>query len=143
MPSNQPVAPCCYNGAVSLARFDDLRFIDAAGRSYSASEVLPGSRADASAFGRRLPFDKVDIRTESFGSLQAIFDRYDANRDTILQAPELTLLLMQESARGLGKNIVAIRTNMPVASLQLSSAELSALVHYTQRMRYSFGPPHR
>ena len=139
-PPTQPVAPCCYNGAVTLARLSELSLIGRGGRSYSVAQALPGLHADLSAFGRVLPFDKVDIQTEAFGSLRPIFNHYDANGDTILQAPELTLLLLIESARGLGKDVVGARTQAPVASLQLSSSELSALVRYTEMMRPQFNP---
>ena len=139
-PTTQPVAPCCYNGAVTLARLDQLRFIAPGGNSYTSAQALPGLRADSNPFGRSLPFDKVDIKTETFGRLRVVFEQYDANRDGVLQAPELILLLTVETARGLGKNIIGVRTDRPVASLQLSSAQTSALVNYIDTMRGQFNP---
>ena len=140
VPNTQPVVPCCYSGAVTAARLGELRFITRGGQSLSVAQALPGLTADPSAFGRSLPFDKVDIRAEAFASLRPIFNRYDANSDGVLQAPELTLLMVVESARGLGRDIVGLRTAQPIASLALSSAEMSAVVRYTEQNRGQFKP---
>jgi len=125
--------PCCYKGEVALTHLADTRLTLENGASVPFGDVFSGFGADSPPLGRSFPFEKADIGLVTSASLRDVLPRYDANADRILQEPELTVLYVQEAARGLGYPVVGIEPSGGSGAIATSRADVSALVRFVER----------
>ena len=135
--------PCCYEGEVTLTHLADTRLVLESGASVPFGEVFSGFDAGPSPLGRGFPFEKADMGLVTFASLRDVLPRYDANADRILQEPELTVLYVQEAARGLGYPVVGIERNGGSGAIATSRADVSALVRFVERNVHEMARPQR
>ena len=141
--STNLVKPCCYNGDAALAHLADTRLTLEDDTTVAFGDVFSGFQAHTAAFARVFPFEKADIGLVTFQSLRGVLPRYDANRDRILQKPELTALYVREAARGLGYAVVRIEPSGANGAITTSRADESALVRFVERHLHEMAKPQR
>ena len=140
-PSTNLVKPCCYDGDVALTHLGDIRLTLESGATVAFGDVFSGFSADSDHFARVFPFEKADIGLVTFQSLRDVLPKYDANRDRILQKPELTALYVREAARGLGYAVVRIEPSGGNGAITTSRADESALVRFVERHAHEMAKP--
>ena len=140
-PSTNLVKPCCYDGDVALTHLGDTRLTLESGATVAFGDVFSGFSADSDHFARVFPFEKADIGLVTFQSLRDVLPEYDANRDRILQKPELTALYVHEAARGLGYAVVRIEPSGANGAITTSRADESALVRFVERHAHEMAKP--
>ena len=142
-PSTNLVKPCCYDADVALTHLGDTRLTLESGATVAFGDVFSGFSADSDHFARVFPFEKADIGLVTFQSLRDVLPKYDANRDRILQKPELTALYVREAARGLGYAVVRIEPSGANGAITTSRADESALVRFVERHLHEMAKPQR
>ena len=138
--SNNLVRQCCYEGDAALTHLYDTRLTLDDGSTVAFGEIFAGFRADPAPIARIFPFDKADIGLVTLTSLRDLLPTYDANADRILQEPELTVLYVQEAARGLGYPVVRVEPSGANGAIATSRADVSALVSFVDRHAHEMAP---
>ena len=139
-PNVEPIAPCCYIGELTLAKLDQVYFATEGGDRLRYTEVLEGFEPQMSAFTRALPFREARIGVVPYQSLQVALPHYDANRNNVIEEPELTVLYLREAARGLGHDVAHVGVNPPVGALVLPKVERGGLMLYVDRRARDMSP---
>lgn len=139
-PNVEPLVPCCYIGDLTLARVDQLYFATDDGDRLRFAEVFEGFEPQMSFLTRPLPFREARIGLVVYQSLSAVLPQYDANRNAVIEEPELTVLYLREAALGLGHEIDYVGVNPPVGALVLPKVELGGLMRYVHRRRRDMNP---
>lgn len=133
--------PCCYPGAATPARFDVLYLETRDGQKLPFLNVFEGFRADTGVFGLTFPIHRdIAIREVTFEPLAQVLPKYDANHNNALEEPELTVLYIQEAARGLGYDVVAMGTNPRINAIAAAPADVSGLLTFIHDFRGRLSP---
>ena len=122
--------PCCYEGVLVLARLERVQFVMEDGSKLPFDKVFEGFEAQAQRSPTPLPFQKVTISGLVYDVLSVVLPRYDANKNGLLEAPELTVLYLREGALGKGFEVSHLMIDERVRALQTSRAEIGGLVTY-------------
>jgi len=130
--STDLVKPCCYIGSVTLARLHDLKLSMENGRIHPFAEIFPRFHPRTGLAARVFPFARVDIRSVTYSPLDDLMPDYDANRNTVLEEPELAVLYLRESARGLGRRVEHVGGATPIRALALARADISGLMRFVE-----------
>ena len=138
--STRLVRQCCYDGDAALTHLSDTRLTLDDGSTVAFGEIFAGFHADPARIARIFPFDKADIGLVTLASLRDLLPTYDANADRILQEPELTVLYVQEAARGLGYPVVRVEPSGADGAIATSRADVSALVTFVDRHAREMAP---
>ena len=136
--TTEPVPHCCYRGPIVSAHLDQLYFVLESGERKSYREIFPGLTADTRFFTRALAFDEADVDLVIYPTLIELLPRYDANEDTLIEVPELTVLYLVEGARGLGQPVERIElvdSGVQVRALNLPQSERGGLALYLSSRR--------
>ena len=139
--STRLVRQCCYDGDAALTHLVDTRLTLEDGSTLAFGDVFAGFQADPSPIARIFPFARADIGLVHHASLRDLLPGYDANGDRILQEPELTVLYVQEAARGLGYPVTGIEPSGSNGAIATSRADISALVRFVERNRAQMAQP--
>ncbi|MEM7251084.1 MAG: hypothetical protein AAF493_06665 [Pseudomonadota bacterium] len=132
--------PCCYNGSVTSARFNELYLETRDGERLAFQDVF-ASFAPTGWVGPTFPFHQdITIREVVYEPLSQVLPTYDANQNNQLEVPEATVLYLQEAARGLGYDVVAIGTNPRVEALAASTSDIGGLLRFIQTERARLSP---
>ncbi len=99
---------CCYSGdSIELQAADvEVKLED--GRMVSFGELFPDFTPSTSFFTLMYPVYRLDIARVVYPHLAFKFIEYDANDNGFIEEPELTVLFMQEAARGLDQPITQL-----------------------------------
>ena len=138
--STKLVRQCCYDGDAALTHLVDTRLTLEDGTTIAFGDVFSGFRADPSPIARIFPFARADIGLVHHASLRDLLPGYDANGDRILQEPELTVLYVQEAARGLGYPVTGIEPSGGNGAIATSGADISSLVRFVDRHKHEMAP---
>jgi hypothetical protein len=122
--------PCCYQGALTLAPLQQLRFVMDDGSEQSFDQVYTGFEAHKKGRRAQFPFRKIGISGLVYDVLSVVFPRYDANENGFIEEPELTVLYLREGARGMGFNVSHLLVEERVVALQTSPADVGGLVSF-------------
>ena len=127
--------PCCYQGALTLARLERVRFVMDDGSDRPFDEVYKGFQSQSRTVTTPFPFQRIGISGLVYDVLSVVFPPYDANRNGILETPEITVLYLREGALGMGFKVSHLAVDERVHALQTSPGDVGGLVTYIDANR--------
>ena len=127
--------PCCYDGELTLARLQQVRFVMQDGSEMSFDQVYKGFEPQERDAATPFPFRRVNISGLVFDLLPVVFPQYDANEDGFIDEPELTVLYLREGALGMGFKVSHLVVDERVRALQTSPRDAGGLVRYISANR--------
>ncbi len=122
--------PCCYEGALTLAPLQQVRFVMQDGSESPFDQVYKGFERQERDASTRFPFRRINISGLVFDVLSVVFPLYDANKDGFIEEPELTVLYLREGALGMGFEVSHLVVVGRVRALQISPLDAGGLVRY-------------
>jgi hypothetical protein len=122
--------PCCYQGALTLAHLQQLRFVMDDGSEQSFDQVFKGFETQGKGRLAQFPFRKIGISGLVYDVLSVVFPRYDANENGFIEEPELTVLYLREGALGMGFKVSHLMVEERVVALQTSPVDVGGLVSF-------------
>lgn len=127
--------PCCYEGELTMAHLDDVRFVMDDGTELPFEKVFAGFDAQNRDVTTPFPFRQINISGLVYDVLSVVFPEYDANKNGFIEEPEMTVLYLREGALGMGFKVSHLKVKDRVYALQTSSAEVGGLVSYVNANR--------
>ena len=124
------VPPCCYEGAVTIARLGDLDVRSEDGERMKVVDALPGFTPDERLFTAAMPFEEVERMDVIYASLIPLFTIYDANNNTVLERPELIVLHTLEAMRATGTAVRHLGGDTPIGALAAPNADIGGLMNW-------------
>jgi len=124
------VPPCCYEGAVTIARLGDLDVRTEDGKRMKVVDALPGFTPDERLFTRAMPFDEVESQDVIYASLIPLYSIYDANRNNLLERPEIIVLHTLEAMRATGTAVRHLGGDTPIGALAAPNADIGGLMNW-------------
>ena len=127
---NEIRRPCCYEGELTLAPLEQVRFVMNDGSELPFDQVYKGFASDESDFPKKFPIQRIGISGLVYDVLSVVFPEYDANKNGIVEEPEFTVLYLREGALGMGFEVSHLAVEQRVLALQTSPADVGGLVKY-------------
>lgn len=122
--------PCCYQGALTLAPLQQVSFVMDDGSELAFDEVYKGFESQDRKVPTQFPFRRVTISGLVYDVLSVVFPLYDANKNGLMEEPELTVLYLREGALGMGFKVSHLVVEERVIALQTSQADEGGLVSF-------------
>lgn len=122
--------PCCYEGALTLAPLQQVSFVMDDGSELAFDEVYKGFEPQERKVPTQFPFRRVIISGLVYDVLSVVFPLYDANKNGLIEEPELTVLYLREGALGMGFKVSHLVVEERVIALQTSQADEGGLVSF-------------
>jgi hypothetical protein len=113
------------------------------GRSVSFGELFPDFAPSTSFFTFMYPVYRVDIARVVYPHLAVKFLEYDANKNGLMEEPELNVLFMEEAARGLDHPITQLGGKHRLRAIFVSAADIDGLIQFVNRRRSEMKPDAR
>lgn len=127
--------PCCYQGELTLAHLERVRFSMDDGTELPFDQVYKGFEPQNRSITTPFPFLRVAITALVYDVLSVVFPTYDANNNGIIEEPELTVLYVREGALGMGFKVSHLVVETRVLALQTSPGDVGGLVTYINSHR--------
>ena len=134
---------CCYSGDVVELQLADIEVKLEDGRSIAFGELFPDFTPSTSFFTLYFPVYRLDIARVVYPNLAVKFIEYDANANGFIEEPELTVLFMQEAARGLDKPITQLGGERRLRAIFVSAGDIDGLIRLVNRRRSEMKPATR
>ena len=128
------VNPPTYVGEITAAPLKDVYLATSGGKRLTFLEVFKGFEAQSGFLTDALPFQKVavaDIAYQAAAPAAAYYDA-NANNNGYLEAPELLVLYIRESAIGLGHSVDYLGVNPRFNALATSTADTGGLMKFVK-----------
>jgi len=103
--STSLIKNCCYEGNAALVHLDKVQFVAPDGAVSTLNDIYPGFKIQDSFATDSFPFRKVRYAQITYDSLAVLMPLYDANKNGLLEEPELTVLYLREGALGMGHKV--------------------------------------
>ncbi len=127
---NEIRRPCCYEGELTLAPLQQIRFVMDDGSKLPFDQVYKGFQPQERGIPTQFPFRRINISGLVYDVLSAVFPEYDANKNGFIEEPELTVLYLREGALGMKFKVLHLTVEKRVLALQTSAADVGGLVSY-------------
>jgi hypothetical protein len=127
--------PCCYEGALTLAHLERVRFVMDDGTDLQFDQVFKEFESQKRRITTPFPFLRIGISGLVYDVLSVVFPTYDANRNGIIEEPELTVLYLREGALGMGFDVSHLVVEDRLLALQTSAGDVGGLVTYIETHR--------
>ncbi len=128
--------PCCYEGDLTLAHLQDVRFVMDDKSELEFDRVFKGFEAQTGRVPTAFPFRRVSYTGLVYDVLSVVFPEYDANQNRFIEEPELAVLYLREGAIGIGFPVSHLEVDgVKVGALQTSKGEVGGLVNYVNANR--------
>jgi hypothetical protein len=127
---NEIRRPCCYEGVLTLAPLQQVRFQMDDGSEQAFEQVYKGFKTPESGIPAQFPFRRINISGLVYDVLSVAFPQYDANKNGFLEEPELTVLYLREGALGMGSKVSHLVVEERIVALQTSPADVGGLVTF-------------
>lgn len=132
---NEIREPCCYQGELTLAPLEQVRFVMDDGSEKPFDQVYEGFEAKERGMATQFPFRRVGISGLVYDVLSVVLPEYDANKNGFIEEPELTVLYLREGALGMGFKVSHLKVEVRVVALQTSPADVGGLVRFVNAQR--------
>lgn len=142
-PASHAVSRCCYHGDAPVLSAADVKIKLEDGRTVTFGKLFPDFKSSTSAFPLYYPVYRLDIARVVYSHLFLKFTFYDANKDGFIEEPELTVLYMEEAARGLDKPIARIGAERQLGAIFVSPGDIDGLIRLVERHRADMKPDAR
>ncbi|TDJ16473.1 MAG: hypothetical protein E2O65_09915 [Gammaproteobacteria bacterium] len=134
---------CCYSGDSIELQAADVAVKLEDGRTVSFGELFPDFTPSTSFFTLMYPVYRLDIARVVYPHLASKFVQYDANENGFIEEPELTVLFMQEVARGLDQPITQLGGERRLRAIFVSAGDIDGLIRLVNRRRSEMKPATR
>ena len=143
VPESSASLRCCYSGdSIELQAADvEVKLED--GRLVSFGELFPDFTPSTSFFTLFYPVFRLDIARVVYSDLALKFIEYDANDNGYIEEPELTVLFMQEAARGLNHPVAQLGSERQLRAIFVSAGDIDGLIRLVNRRRSEMKPATR
>jgi len=128
------VKPSTYVGEIAEAPLENVYLVTHDDKRLSFMEVFEGFEAQSGLLTDALPIQKIavaDITYEAAAPAAAYYDA-NANNNGYLEAPELLVLYIRESAIGLGHSVDYLGVNPRVNALATSTSDTGGLMRFVK-----------
>jgi hypothetical protein len=142
-PQSAAILKCCYKGDAVELRLVDIQLKLENGRESSFGEVFSDFESSTSFFTLTYPVFKLDIARVVYPHLAVKFTDYDANDNGVIENPELTVLYIEEAARGLGQPIAQLGGERRLRAIFASAGDIDGLIRLVNRRRAEMVPDAR
>jgi hypothetical protein len=127
--------PCCYEGQLTLAHLEQVRFVMNDGSEQAFAHVYKGFEPQDQDFPTQFPIKKINISGLVYQVLSVVFPEYDANKNGFIEEPEFAVMYLREGAIGMKFNVSHLAVEGKVYALQTSLADVGGLVSYINKNR--------
>ena len=134
---------CCYSGDFIELQAADVEVKLEDGRMVLFGELFPDFTPSTSFFTLMYPVYRLDIARVVYPHLASKFIEYDANDNGLIEEPELTVLFMQEAARGLDQPVTQLGGESRLRAIFVSSGDIDGLIRLVNRRRSEMNPAAR
>ncbi len=134
---------CCYSGDSIELRAADVEVKLEDGRTVSFGELFADFTPSTSFFTLVYPVYRLDIAVVVYPRLASKFIEYDANDNGFIEEPELTVLFMQEAARGLDQPVTQLGGERRLRAIFVSAGDIDGLIRFVNRRRSEMKPATR
>jgi len=129
--STSLVRNCCYEGNAALVYLDAVQFVAPDGGVSSFADIYPGYQAQDSLLTKSFPFRHEQIAQVTYDSLAVILPLYDANKNGVIEEPEITVLYLREGALGMGHKVDHLAVDgKRVGAITTSRSNVGGLMNY-------------
>lgn len=135
--NNTPTPPCCYSGAVTVARLADLKLRTEGGEQKAFTQVFTSFTPQQGLFASTLRYEEALSEDIIYASLRPLIDIYDANLDGRLEIPEMVVLYVSEAARATGTPLRHVGGDAPIRAVAAANADLGGLLSWVRTRRDS------
>ena len=129
-----------YVGPAVRGSFEALDLVMEDGRRMPFNEVFRGYQPARGLFMRRLPLDKLDMRSVHEPELESLLLHYDANQNGWLEEPELTVFYIQETAKGFGYPVSHLVLAKRVEAMVAPAPDIAGLLGHIRRHTARLAP---
>lgn len=143
-PAKSPASlQCCYSGDVIHLPAADVQVKLEDGRTVTFGELFPDFETSTSFFKLMYPVYRLDIAQVVYPHLAVKFIEYDANNNGHIEEPELTVLFMEEAARGLDHPVTQLGEKSRVRAVFIPPGDIDGLIRLVDRHRADMKPDAR
>lgn len=142
-PQSFAITRCCYHGESVEMRLADVELKLEDGRTLTFGELFSDFTPSTSIFTLMYPVYRLDIARVVYPNLAAKFTEYDANENGFIEEPELTVLYVEEAARGLDKPVAQLGGDRRLRAVFASAGDVDGLIRLVNRRRSEMDPAAR
>ena len=134
-PASPAALQCCYQGSPPELEAADVEVKLEDGSTVTFGSLFPEFQSSASLFPLYYPVYRLAISRVVYAHLFAKFIIYDANDNGFIEEPELTVLYMEETARGLDKSVNQLGADERLRAIFVSAGDIDGLIRLANRHR--------
>ena len=142
-PPSSAILRCCYTGDAVEVRLAEVNLKLEDGRTLTFGELFSDFTPSTSFFTRMYPVYRLDIARVVYPHLAIKFIEYDANENGFIEEPELTVLYVEEAARGLRQPIAQLGGERRLRAIFASAGDIDGLIRLVNRRRSEMTPDAR
>jgi hypothetical protein len=135
------VKDCCYTGDAVLVHLDSVQFVASDGTTSTFAAIYPGYTPQDSFATKSFPFRKADYAQITYDALAVILPLYDANKNKVIEEPEIAVLYLREGALGMGHDVDHLAVDgKRVDAIMTSRSDVGGLMLYLDARMDSLTP---
>ena len=125
------IRDCCYEGDAVLVHLDRVQFVASDGTVSDFDGIYPGFARQETFATTSFPFRKARYSLITYDSLAVILPLYDANRNGLIEEPEIVVLYLREGALGMGHEVDHLAVDgKRVDAIMTSRSDVGGLMNY-------------
>ncbi len=129
--STSLIRDCCYEGDAVLVHLDEVQFVAPDGTVSRLDEIYPGFARQESFATKSFPFRKARYSLITYDALAVILPLYDANKNGLIEEPEIVVLYLREGALGMGHQVDHLAVDgKRVDAIMTSRSDVGGLMTY-------------
>jgi hypothetical protein len=139
--STSLIKDCCYEGDAVLVHLDEVQFVAPNGTVSSFENIYPAFTRQDSFATTSFPFRKARYSLITYDSLAVILPLYDANKNGLIEEPEIVVLYLREGALGMGHQVDHLAVDgKRVDAIMTSRSDVGGLMNYLDRRKDDLSP---
>lgn len=129
--STSLIKDCCYEGDAVLVHLEKVEFVAPDGTVSRFDKIYPGFTRQESFATKSFPFRKARYSLITYDSLAVILPLYDANKNGLIEEPEIVVLYLREGALGMGHQVDHLAVDgKRVDAIMTSRSDVGGLMNY-------------
>ena len=125
------IRDCCYEGDAVLVHLDRVQFVASDGTVSDFDAIYPGFARQETFATTSFPFRRARYSLITYDSLAVILPLYDANRNGLIEEPEIVVLYLREGALGMGHEVDHLAVDgKRVDAIMTSRSDVGGLMNY-------------
>lgn len=136
--SSSLIKNCCYEGDAVLTYLDKVEFVAPDGSVTPFADIYSGYQPQDSVLTKSFPFRHEQISRVVYDSLAVVLPLYDANKNGVIEEPEITVLYLREGALGMGHKVDHLAVGGKRAdAITTSRSDVGGLMTYLEARKQS------